>query len=92
MSLNDQYICHTNSIYKTNLEHRSSFKLWYQNSANISIHCYYWCHNNVAAIFWNTSHDTDLLIEIVSMYFHVLHSYLKNYIDQFMIYLEHLLT
>ena len=63
---NDQDICQQSTIYKSDLKHKSSLELWFENSANISLHCYYWCHNNVAAMFWNTSLDTDLLIDIVS--------------------------
>ena len=66
LSLNDEDICHSSTIFKSILKHESVLELWYQDSANISLHCYYWCHNNVAAMFWNTSLDTELLIDIVS--------------------------
>ena len=66
IDIGQESICHSQKIYRSTLFDETSIELWWTADGNFDLRCHYWCHNDVAALFWNSSIDTNLLLDIVS--------------------------
>ena len=60
-------VCYQNHLYKYDLDYSSTLTFWNAIGASPEYDCYFWCHNDLAAMFWKSSIKTDLLLEIVSL-------------------------
>ena len=59
-------ICQESVYTKFLLHSEAQLSLWFINGKlDFNARCYFWCQNDLAAKFWNTSLDTRLLIDLV---------------------------
>lgn len=72
--LNDKIdICQSNKSYiLEQSKDPMSLELWFKNNSAFDYQCYFWCHNDLATRFWNSSLDTDLLIDVQKRTKHLL--------------------
>ena len=61
-------ICHEDLLYQTDLTDQATINLWYVPGAVFGLQCYFWCNNSLAAKFWNSSYDAEILIKVVSSF------------------------
>ena len=58
-------ICQQDHLYETVLYDQAVLKLWYVPGSLFNLQCYFWCNNSLAAKFWNSSYDAEILIKVV---------------------------